>query len=185
MNFGGVFIKDIACGYHHSIALSSKDELYVWGHRMAGYPNIELTYNYLISNMNMLRVELDQTYPRLVKNNLIFYKFTKLVCGPYNSALITDKGELLMHGSNEGGQMGFGTELGPMIPFFPEFRKLDQFGSSLKVVDVALGAISTHILARSESNADDIKMFAIGDNEFGQLGNGTTLNSHNAIEILT
>jgi hypothetical protein len=28
-------------------------------------------------------------------------------------------------------------------------------------------------------------MFAIGDNEFGQLGNGTTLNSHNVIEILT
>lgn len=55
----GSFIKDIACGYNHSVALSSNNELYVWGRRMAGYPNIELTYNYLMSNLNLLRVELD------------------------------------------------------------------------------------------------------------------------------
>jgi len=75
---------------------------------MAVYPNLELSYNYLISNMNMLRIELDQTYPRLVKNNLIFYKFVKLICGPFNSALITDKGELLLHGMNDSGQLAIG-----------------------------------------------------------------------------
>lgn len=68
---------------------------------MAIYPNLELTYQYLNSQMNMLRVELDQPYPRLVKNNLIFYKYRKLVCGPYNTALITTEGELLLMGSND------------------------------------------------------------------------------------
>jgi len=34
-----------------------------------------------------------------------------------------------------------------MVPFFPEFKKIDTFGANLKVVDVALGAASTHILA--------------------------------------
>ena len=70
---------------------------------MAGYPNIELTYNYLKSNLNMLRVEVNQEKPRLVKNNLIFYKISKLVCGPFNTALITVNGDLLLHGMNESG----------------------------------------------------------------------------------
>lgn len=95
------FIKDIACGYNHTIALSANNDVYVWGRRMAIYPNLELTYQYLNSQMNMLRVELDQPYPRLVKNNLIFYKYRKLVCGPYNTALITTEGELLLMGSND------------------------------------------------------------------------------------
>lgn len=51
----------------------------------------------------MLKIELDEPAPRLLKNNLIFYKFVKLVCGPYNTALITDKGDLLLHGVNEYG----------------------------------------------------------------------------------
>jgi hypothetical protein len=34
-----------------------------------------------------------------------------------------------------------------LIPFFPEFRKIDYFDSNLKVIDVALGAASTHVLA--------------------------------------
>jgi hypothetical protein len=40
-----------------------------------------------------------------------------------------------------------GPELGPLVPFFPEFRKIDSFCSKLKVIDVALGAVSAHILA--------------------------------------
>lgn len=123
--------------------------------------------------MNMLRVELDQPYPRLVKNNLIFYKFVKMVCGPFNSALITEKGEMLLQGMNESGQLAMGTELGPMVPFFPEFRKIDTFGPNLRVLDVALGAASTHILA--ETKEGERKLFAVGDNEWGQQGNGTTL----------
>ena len=70
---------------------------------MAAYPNLELTYEYLMSKMNILRAEIDQPEPRLVKNNLIFYKFSKLVCGPFNTALVTDKGELLLQGMNDSG----------------------------------------------------------------------------------
>ena len=159
------FIKDIACGYNHSVAVTKNDEIFVWGRRMAGYPNIELTYNYLMSNLNMLRVELDQPQPRLVKNNLIFYKIKKLVCGPFNTALISTEGDLLVHGMNESGQLAMGQELGPMVPFFPEFRKLDPFGSKKKVVDVAFGAASVHFLA--ENGLNGTTLFAAGDNEWG------------------
>jgi hypothetical protein len=70
---------------------------------MAAYPNVELTYEYLISKMNLLRAEIDQPEPRLIKNSLIFYKIAKLICGPFNTALISDKGELLLQGMNESG----------------------------------------------------------------------------------
>jgi len=121
------FVKDIACGYNHCVALTAMNQLFVWGRRMAAYPNLDLTFEYLNSKMNILRVEVDQSEPRLVKNNLIFYKFTKLVCGPFNTALVTDRGDLLLHGMNDGGQMAIGKELGPLVPFFPEFKKVDFF----------------------------------------------------------
>lgn len=70
---------------------------------MAAYPNVELTNEYLNSKMNLLRVEINQPEPRLVKNSLIFYKIEKLICGPFNTALISDKGELLLQGMNESG----------------------------------------------------------------------------------
>jgi hypothetical protein len=108
--------------------LSAKDELYQWGSRMGVYPNIELTLTYLESKMNILNAPCHQSYPRLMKNNLMFYKIKRIVCGPFNSALVTEKGELLIQGINDGGQLGLGDEIGKKVPFFPEFRKVDTFG---------------------------------------------------------
>jgi hypothetical protein len=48
-------------------------------------------------------MDIHQNEPRLIKNNLIFYKFSKIRSGPYNSALITDKGEVLLQGINQFG----------------------------------------------------------------------------------
>lgn len=168
------FVKDIACGFDHCVALTAKNELYVWGRRMAIYPNVQLTYQYLKSNLNMLRIELDQPYPRLVKNNLIFYKIKRLECGPFNTAIVSEDGDLLIMGSNDSGQLALGDEIGQMVPFFPEFRKIDTFGKDLQVFDVGLGAASTHILARDVKQGAN-KMYACGENEHGQLGNGTNL----------
>jgi len=41
------------------MALSERGDLYVWGSRMGVYPNVELTYNYLKSNLNLLMVEIN------------------------------------------------------------------------------------------------------------------------------
>jgi alpha-tubulin suppressor-like RCC1 family protein len=34
------FVRDLACGFNHAIALSEKDEVYVWGKAMAVCPNV-------------------------------------------------------------------------------------------------------------------------------------------------
>jgi len=39
---------------------------------------------------------------------LIFYKITKVIAGPFNSALITNRGELLIQGMNDSHQLGLG-----------------------------------------------------------------------------
>ena len=96
-------IKDISFGYNHGLALTDDNKVFVWGRRMGIYPNVELTYNYLNANKHLQQIEINQSEPRLVGNNLIFYKITKLCAGPWNSALITDKNQVLIQGENEFG----------------------------------------------------------------------------------
>lgn len=47
------YIKDISFGYNHGIALTDNNQVYVWGRRMGIYPNIELSYNYLVQNSHL------------------------------------------------------------------------------------------------------------------------------------
>jgi hypothetical protein len=96
-------IKQISCGYNHCLALSDQDQVFVWGRRMGIYPNVELTFHTLTQNGFLLNNEIHQNEPRLVKNNLIFYKFSQIRTGPFNSALVTDKGEVLLQGVNDFG----------------------------------------------------------------------------------
>ena len=142
---------------------------------------MELSYNYLTSKMNLLNFEQNQPFPRLVKNNMIFYRFKKLVCGPFNTALITESGDLLLQGMNDTGQLAIGSELGPLVKFFPEFRKIDSLKN---VVDVTFGATTCHVLTQA-TEGSRTKMHAVGENEFGQFGNGTQLQSWDFKEIIT
>jgi len=54
-----VYIKQIACGYNHCLALSDQNQLYVWGRRMGIYPNVELTFHTLKDHSNPLHVEIN------------------------------------------------------------------------------------------------------------------------------
>ena len=71
---------------------------------MGFYPqNIELNFNYLKDNGFILQQQINQSDPRQIKNNMIFYKYKKLCTGPFNSAVITDDNRLLVQGENEFG----------------------------------------------------------------------------------
>ena len=68
-----------------------------------------------------------------------------------------------------------------MVPFFPNFVKLDYF-TALKqtVIDVAIGATSICFLT---TDAKGNRLFSIGCGETGQLGYGGTLNQCTPVEI--
>jgi hypothetical protein len=63
-----------------------------------------------------------------------------------------------------------------MVPFFPNFVKLDYFThKKQQVLDVALGATNCYYLTQDrESGAR--KIYSNGCGLLGQLGDGTTLN---------
>ena len=90
-----------------------------------------------------------------------FYKFKKIEAGPFNSALITDQGEVLLQGLNDFGQLGLSKEINSMVPFFPNFVKLDFFVSNkLKVDDVAISAATYSFLAEN-------RLFTMGRGDLG------------------
>ena len=165
------------------MALTDSNKVFVWGRRMGIYPNIELSYQHLTQNAHLHQVEIHQGEPRLVANNLIFYKIVKLCTGPWNSALITDKNQILIQGENEFGQLGLGPQIGPYCRFFSNFLKLDFFEEQkLDVIDVTFTGGSSHILCR-ERESDRKRLFSIGNNDFGQLGSGTSLSTYSPVEI--
>jgi alpha-tubulin suppressor-like RCC1 family protein len=99
-------IIDIAAGQHSMLALTDDLKVFVWGQRMGIYPQIELTLDEVEQKAAALELnEINQACPRLAKNNLIFHKTSKLLAGYCNHGLITDKGELLVQGSNVCGQL--------------------------------------------------------------------------------
>ena len=105
--------------------------------------------------------------------------------GPWNSALITDQNQVLIQGENEFGQLGLGPQIGPFCKFFPNFLKLDFFDveQKLDVTDVTFTGGSAHILTKERGNSTKSRLFSVGNNDFGQLGNNSALSSHVPVEI--
>ena len=162
-------IIDIASGYTSMIALTDQREIFVWGHRMGIYTQPELTLRALEQNGKVYNsAEIHQVCPRLIKNNLIFHKVNKIVSGHFNTALITDKGELLLQGMNEFGQLALPLEISGCLQFFPEFVKVD-FLHDYFVKEVSLGSCVVHAICEHKVTGR-IKLFGWGSNQNGQLG---------------
>lgn len=150
---------------------------------MGIYSNIEMNYHWLKSNRHHLEVELNQFTPRLLKDSLIFYNIDKIKAGVFNSALITKEKQVLLHGMNDYGQLGLGNELGTLTPFFPNFMKHDFFTENkLDVLDCTFTATSSHFLCRDRATCKN-RVFSVGGNMFGQLGNDSQLTNHVPVEI--
>lgn len=97
VNFNGTVVKELCCGFNHCLALSDRGEVFVWGRRMGVYDSIELNLQFLEARGHLYnKTEINQASPRLMKNNLIFYSVKRIVAGPFNSALITHDGQLLV-----------------------------------------------------------------------------------------
>jgi hypothetical protein len=70
---------------------------------MGIYPNCELSLDYLESPQNVLSYEINQSKPRLIKNNLRFHNIISVHAGYHNSALLTEEGDVLLQGNNQFG----------------------------------------------------------------------------------
>ncbi|CAH0390182.1 unnamed protein product [Bemisia tabaci] len=195
-------MRDIACGSSHSAAISSNGELYTWGlgeYGRLGHGDSLSQYRpklvksllgkhvvkvacgsrdaqtLALTNTGMVFSWGDGDFGKLGRggsdgcdipcnieflNNL---EVCHIECGAQFSLALTKSGQVWTWGKGDYYRLGLGSDSHVRKPTLVDGLR------GLKIVDVAVGAL--HCLAVTDSG----QVYAWGDNDHGQQGNGTTL----------
>ncbi|XP_053998303.1 RCC1 and BTB domain-containing protein 1-like isoform X1 [Hylaeus anthracinus] len=138
------FVVDIACGGHHSLALTDDGVVYAWGKNSLG--QVAAT------------VHVYQSTPSRVHSTLADKKVVCISCGHSSSIAVTNDGEVYSWGSNATGQLGIGNYINQLIP-----HKV-ALPSGVIIKKVMCGY--SHALALSYEGV----LYVWGENKYGQLG---------------
>jgi len=98
---------------------------------------------------------------------LVFHKISKIAAGYRNTALITESGQLLLHGFNHIGQLVLKPDIRDHLLFFPEFMPIDSL-LDYHVQDVIFGEAVMYALCTHKQTKEKA-VFGWGSNEHGQL----------------
>ncbi|XP_011138650.1 RCC1 and BTB domain-containing protein 1 isoform X1 [Harpegnathos saltator] len=157
INLNGKHIVDIACGNHHSLALTDDGEVYAWGQNNCGQVGSGISTN--------------QGAPRLVNSNLAGKKVICITCGQASSMAVTETGEVYGWGYNGVGQLGIGNYVNQVNPV-----KVPGL-MGVRIVKVVCG--HTHTLALT----DEGMLYVWGGNSYGQLGTNNKTNACNPVML--
>ena len=146
----GTRVVSVAASYNCSMALTASGQVLAWGYNGSG----QLGNGFHTASEIPVRVRLPAGVTARV-----------LASGGYDGLALTSAGQLLAWGDNSHGQLGDGTRISSDRPVRVRLPK------GVRVVGI--GAGSQHSLALTSSG----RVLAWGDNEFGQLGTGTTKGS--------
>jgi alpha-tubulin suppressor-like RCC1 family protein len=144
----GVTFTRIAAGGLHTLAISTSGAVYAWGGNESGQLGNGTTDN--------------RTAPTLV-DTPAGVTFQEVAAGYGHSLALTTTGRVYAWGLNGSGQVGDGTVQDRLTPV------LVQLPSAIQVIAVGGGGV--HSVALTSAGA----AWAWGQNEFGQIGDGTTL----------
>ncbi|XP_076757246.1 uncharacterized protein LOC143427199 [Xylocopa sonorina] len=158
-NLSKKFVTHIACGNHHSLALTAEGEVFAWG---------ENNYGQVGNNTGM-----NQNAPRKVNSTLAGKKVISISCGHSTSMAVTDNGEVYGWGYNGLGQLGITNCVNQADPC-----KLTTLVGTV-IERVACGF--AHAMALTNQGV----LYVWGANNWGQLGLGNKINSciPNKLEI--
>uniref|UniRef100_A0A8C2HZV4 Regulator of chromosome condensation (RCC1) and BTB (POZ) domain containing protein 2 n=1 Tax=Cyprinus carpio TaxID=7962 RepID=A0A8C2HZV4_CYPCA len=95
-------VKEVACGSHHTIALTTEGEVYAWGYNNSGQVGSGSTAN--------------QPTPRRVSSCLQNKVVVNIACGQLCSMAVLDNGETYGWGYNCNGQLGLGNNGNQQTP---------------------------------------------------------------------
>jgi alpha-tubulin suppressor-like RCC1 family protein len=155
----GVTITNIAGGQHYSLALASNGMVWAWGYGVNG----ELgNGTNTVSN-----IPVQVSLPNGVT-------ITNIVGGAYHSLALASNGTVWAWGYNNFGQLGNGTNTSSNIPVQVSLPSLP---SGATITNIAGGAY--HSLALASNGT----VWAWGDNDFGELGNGTNTSSNIPVQV--
>uniref|UniRef100_A0A1I7XCX1 BTB domain-containing protein n=1 Tax=Heterorhabditis bacteriophora TaxID=37862 RepID=A0A1I7XCX1_HETBA len=139
----GERVVQVACGGHHSAAITDRGEVFTWGLNSSGQLGIGSVVN--------------QDSPRLV---FLHNRFLRSVaCGHNSTMVLTESGDVYGWGYNGNGQIGTGNLSNQHSPFF-----LESLAKTAVITQIVCGY--AHSLALS----DEGNLYVWGSNSCGQLG---------------
>uniref|UniRef100_A0A3B5K3X4 RCC1 and BTB domain containing protein 2 n=2 Tax=Takifugu rubripes TaxID=31033 RepID=A0A3B5K3X4_TAKRU len=149
-NLLGKRVIEVACGSHHTIALTTDGEVFAWGYNNSGQVGSGSTAN--------------QPTPRRVSSCLQNKVVVNIACGQLCSMAVLDSGEIYGWGYNCNGQLGLGNNGNQQTPC--RIAALQ----GVNVIQVACGYAHTIALT------DEGFVYSWGANSYGQLGTGNKCN---------
>ncbi|XP_071085052.1 RCC1 and BTB domain-containing protein 1-like isoform X1 [Haliotis cracherodii] len=150
-NLQGKKVFHVACGSHHSMALTHEGEIYAWGQNNCGQVGTGTTTN--------------QPTPRKITAVIGCRTVVAISCGQTSSMALMDNGELYGWGYNGNGQLGLGNNVNQPNPC-----KVAGALSGLIISQVVSGYAHTMALT------DEGVLYSWGANSYGQLGTSSKAN---------
>uniref|UniRef100_A0A8C6P0S3 RCC1 and BTB domain containing protein 1 n=1 Tax=Nothobranchius furzeri TaxID=105023 RepID=A0A8C6P0S3_NOTFU len=152
-------VTEVACGSHHSMALTDSGEVYAWGYNNCGQVGSGSTAN--------------QPTPRRVSTCLQNKVAVSIVCSQTSSLALVDNGEVYGWGYNGNGQLGLGNNGNQLTPC--------RLGGLQGVCVQQIVSGYAHSLALTDKGL----LYAWGSNTYGQLGTSNKSNQLSPIQIMT
>lgn len=146
-------VRQIAAGYSHTVALKEDGTVWVWDSENYDYRHDESAK--------------DKTHPVKVKG---IDKVTKIVAGEHHTVALKEDGTVWVWGDNNYGLLGNEIKA-------ESISKPIKVKGLEKVMDIATG--DNHIVALKENGT----VWAWGSNGYGQLGDGTKINSSKPMQV--
>ena len=147
-------IMDVAYGLLHTVVLTSKGRVIIWGNNDFG----QLGSGHLVSQLNPMDITLQFD---LFEDEMII----KIDTGSNYTMALTNQHRLFAWGENSSGQIGNGTQTNVLTPL--DVTSFIQLSSNEDIIDFSLGAFHSGVLTSQG------RILTWGMNMNGQLGDGT------------
>ena len=155
----GKNIEKISSGGSHTVALDEEGKVYAWGDNWSGQLGDGTTKEYS---------DIPICISDIPTNPLNKVKIKEISAGGSHTVAIAEDGKVYAWGYNSDGQLGDGTNNKRNIPICIS----DISTNLINIKEISAG--NYHTVALDEEG----RVYAWGENYYGQLGDGTTNNSN-------
>jgi uncharacterized repeat protein (TIGR02543 family) len=161
-------IANISLGTSFSSAISINGQVFTWGYRDSGQLGNGATGN----GMSSTPINITNNFALLPGENV-----NSITLGGAHAIALTSHGNVFVWGRNNSSQLGDGTTTNKYKPF--KITTFFNFNFGEVITDIDLG------YEHSIAVTSDGRVFTWGDNNYGQLGDGTTTDRITPYYLLT
>jgi uncharacterized repeat protein (TIGR02543 family) len=157
-------ITSLSLGFYHSSALSTTGRVFMWGLNSNGQLG-----NGTTANRNV-PTEITSRFSLAAGDRII-----SLSLGAGHSSALSAMGRVFMWGYNSNGQLGNGTTANRIVP--TEITSRFSLAAGDRIISLSLSGIHSSALSTTG------RVYLWGFNQYGQLGDGTTIDRNVPTEI--